>query len=290
LPAASRRAAASRSASNRRATARKPESREALVKRTLAEAGKSAPARKSAKVAKSVKQPGAARTAPKGALPKTARSRIGARASKKAASPVQANARTPVSQATAAHAAPKSSRKAPRKAPFWMQALGVRDEHATDQPRIELLLSGPAGASEPALYSRLSVEGLAQMRAGEHVALALVAEHDGALVAHAVFVRLAAVADGADASAVVLASLVVDESLKAQGVDERLLAAGLESARAAGVRLAFALGDVDFLGRFGFSVETGARFDSPFSGALLGLVLDDEWDPELGAVEFPGGE
>jgi putative acetyltransferase len=88
----------------------------------------------------------------------------------------------------------------------------------------------------------------------------------------------------------VLASLVVDESLKAQGVDERLLAAGLESARAAGVRLAFALGDVDFLGRFGFSVETGARFDSPFSGALLGLVLDDEWDPELGAVEFPGGE
>ena len=95
-------------------------------------------------------------------------------------------------------------------------------------------------------------------------------------------------ADGADASAIVLASLVVDEALKTQGVDERLLAAGLESARAAGVRLAFALGDRDFLGRFGFSVETGARFDCAISGALLGLVLDDEWEPESGKVEFPG--
>jgi putative acetyltransferase len=172
-----------------------------------------------------------------------------------------------------------------------MQALGVRDEHATDQPRIELLLSGPAVSSEPALYPRLSVEGLAQMRSGEHVAFALVAEHDGALVAHAVFVRLGAVADGADASAVALASLVVDEALTAQGVDERLLAAGLESARAAGVRLAFALGDIDFLGRFGFSAETGARFEAPFSGGtLLGLVLDDEWEPVSGALEYPGRE
>jgi putative acetyltransferase len=57
------------------------------------------------------------------------------------------------------------------------------------------------------------------------------------------------------------------------------------------VRLAFALGDIDFLGRFGFSAETGARFEAPFSGGtLLGLVLDDEWEPVSGALEYPGRE
>jgi putative acetyltransferase len=85
-----------------------------------------------------------------------------------------------------------------------------------------------------------------------------------------------------------LASLVVDEALKGQGVDERLLGAGLESARAAGVRLVFALGDSNFLERFGFSAETGARFEAPLKGeGFLGLALDDEWEPESGAWSYP---
>jgi predicted N-acetyltransferase YhbS len=273
------RRAPSRLSANRRAGARKPESHEALAVRAVSEPPKRAPrkdakttqANKTARTAKKgqAKKPAPAKSerGPKAArAPKTARARIEARGAGKAGSSQLGNARTPVSRATAA----RQTGGGARKPPFRLNALGLREEHATDSPRIEMLLRA---AQEAQARGALSVEALTQLRAQGEIAAALVAEYDDALVGHVVLARVTAPGPRGEAMAAQLASLVVDEALRGLGVDAQLLSAALEQARAAGVRLLLAEGEAELLAALGFA--PGAA-----EGDLLTLALEGPDDAD----------
>jgi len=250
-PAPRARRAPSRLSVNRRAGARKPESHEALVVRALSEPPKRAPRKAGGK--RSAKKPTAPKSerAPQAArTPKTARARIEARGAGKAGSPQLGNARTPLDQGA-------------RKPRFRLHALGLREEHPTDLPRIEMLLRA---AQEAQARGALSVEALAELRAQGEIAAALVAEYDNALVGHVALVRVTAPGPEGEAMAARLASLVVDEALRGMGVDAQLLRAALEQARAGGAALALAEGEPELLASLGFA--PGVSADAPHALSL----------------------
>lgn len=257
------RRAAPRISAGRRAKARKATSREALAKKTL---GKPAAARKPAKKparkrpAKTVAASGA-----KAAGKKTARSRIVGRASTKLTPPVLRDAaRRRVEKPTAPR---PQKRAAPgRKPPFRLHGLGVRDEHATDRPLIEALLTETFGRDEEAGVLR-------QLRDDGDLVIALVAEYEGDIIGHIAFSRVEAQIDGKKVKAVALAPLAVLPSRQGRGVGSVLVSSGLEAAGAAGYEAVFVVGEAGYYQRFGFSAEAASPCESVWKDALLGLEL-----------------
>jgi putative acetyltransferase len=211
-----------------------------------------------------VKAPATARPLPKAA--KTARARLEARA-KSGGSPVLRDGpRTRVVKPTASR--PAAGASGGRRPPFRPHALGIRDEHATDRPAIERLLTEAFGREDEAKI-------VARLRQDGDVVAALVAEYDGAVVGHVAFSRLTASLDGRALFAAALAPLAVAADMRRRGVGASLVAAGLEAARAAGAAAVFVVGDPAYYGRFGFSADSARIFDSPHAGeAFLALELE----------------
>jgi predicted N-acetyltransferase YhbS len=274
VPAPRARRAPSRLSANRRAGARKPSSREALVVRAVSDAPKRAPRKPARKRPAKAPVPVAARV--KGARPakpgraaKTARARIEARGAGKSASPLMGNARTPVTA---------QSKPGGRKAPFRLHALGLREEHPTDAPRVEMLLRA---AQEAQAQNALSAEAMAHLRTQGEIAAALVAEYEDALVGHVVLVRTSAPGPEGERAAALLASLVVSETLAGLGVDAHLLSAALEQARAAGARVALARAGGAALSALGFA---------PLGDAAAQGGGDATHALELGEAEGEPGE
>jgi predicted N-acetyltransferase YhbS len=79
----------------------------------------------------------------------------------------------------------------------------------------------------------------------------LVSYLDGKLVAA---IRFAEVTIGGRAGALLLGPLAVESGLAGQGYGTRLIAQGLENAKAAGMQLVVLVGDEPYYGRFGFRV------------------------------------
>ena len=273
-PPAPRRSTARISAS-RRAAARKPESHEALVIKTL-----EAPVRAARKKAAKKRRPPvkAAATRPvKTVSAKTARARLTSRG-KAGASAQRGGVRTRVVKETASRPAAKTG----RRPPFRAHALGLREEHATDRPAVEKLLVDAFGREDEA-------RTVARLREDGDLVGALVAEYDGAIVGHVAFSRLSVTLDGRAIFAAALAPLAVSAHMRRRGVGAALVAAGLETARAAGAAAVFVVGDSSYYARFGFTAEAAGPFESVHAGeTFLALALEpDVLRGESGAVTYP---
>lgn len=256
-PAPAPRRTTPRISAGRRASPRKIASHEALAKKTLAKptAAPRKPAKKRpAKQAPSTKASG-----------KTARSRLVARKSQKLAPPVlRDTARRRVEKPTAPR--PEAAAKPARAAPFRLHALGVREEHPTDRPRVSTLLAEAfARPDESAILDRLRADG--------DLVLALIAEFEGEIVGHVGFIRVEATIDGRDVKALALTPLAVTPARQGRGVGSVMIASGLEAARTAGFDAVFANGDATYFERFGFSAEAAAPFGSDSRGALTAIEL-----------------
>jgi len=107
--------------------------------------------------------------------------------------------------------------------------------------------------------------------------VSLVAEQGSSVVGHALFSRMAVVADGQTLWAAGLAPVAVAPALHRQGVGEALIRAGLAALREQGCAISFVLGHENYYPRLGYSLELAARFASPFAGPqFMAMMLDSD--------------
>jgi len=129
-----------------------------------------------------------------------------------------------------------------------------RHERTTDGPAIRAVhLAAFGGPTEADLVDALRGSG--------DVALSLVALMNGEIVGHALFTNLAA-----PFPAVALAPLAVRPDHQRRGIGSLLIRQGLTQLWMGGTRAVFVLGDPAYYGRFGFSAEKAAGFETPYAG------------------------
>ncbi len=147
--------------------------------------------------------------------------------------------------------------------------MRIRPASAADAPAVDDLLRRCfPRAQEARLVQQLAIDG--------DLVLALVAEEDGEVAGVVVASRMRVTADAREVRAVAIAPLAVAPEWRGQGVGEALIAGAVAQLRAAGVELAFVLGEPDYYTRFGFDAATAAGFDSPYAGGhLMGIRLND---------------
>jgi putative acetyltransferase len=92
-------------------------------------------------------------------------------------------------------------------------------------------------------------------------ARSLVADVDGALVAHVAFTACAV--SGSAASVALLGPLAVNPNFQKQGLGSRLIREGLSQMTQAGIAAVFVLGDPGYYRRFGFTRE--ANISPPYA-------------------------
>jgi putative acetyltransferase len=125
----------------------------------------------------------------------------------------------------------------------------------------------------------------ALVAAGDAV-VELVAEDEGQIVGHILFSRIF-VEDGAKAfPAVALAPLAVEPSFHRSGIGGALVREGHVRLKEAGETLSVVLGDPAYYGRFGYSHERAAGFDSDYQGEALQALAWGE-APEAGRLVYP---
>jgi len=142
--------------------------------------------------------------------------------------------------------------------------VNIRHERAEDFGAIRRLLivafGGPAEAT--------LVEGL---REDGDLALALVAKDANEVVGYVAFSPLES-----PERALALAPLAVAPKRQRRGIGAALIAEALRQTRAGGWGAMFVLGDPEYYGRFGFTPEVAAGFDSPYAGPhFMALQLSD---------------
>jgi putative acetyltransferase len=130
----------------------------------------------------------------------------------------------------------------------------IKDEAASDQAAIHevhtLAFRGPAEAK--------LVDDL--RRSGDAV-ISLIAADGNRILGHVLFSKL-----NAPLRALALAPVGVRPDFQRRGIGSALIRKGLGRARRDGWEAVFVLGDTDYYGRFGFSVEAAEGYISPYSG------------------------
>ena len=99
--------------------------------------------------------------------------------------------------------------------------------------------------------------------------ISLVAEQAGEIVGHIMLSRMTVSGDGRAYRALGLGPVGVMPGMPSGGVGSELVRASLAIAGALGEDVVFVLGEPDYYGRFGFSAEAAAPFESPYSGPYL---------------------
>jgi len=117
------------------------------------------------------------------------------------------------------------------------------------------------------------------------VVLELVAEDDGMIVGHILFSRLKVVSGESSFNAVALAPLAVDPSFQNSGIGGALIREAHLRLVRAGETLTVVLGDPAYYGRFRYSHERAAGFDSIFQGDAL-QALDFGEAPDEGTLVY----
>lgn len=144
-----------------------------------------------------------------------------------------------------------------------IRGLVIRPAEADDFGSIEGLLDAAFGGTDE---SRL----IAALRRDGDCVLELVATHELKLVGHLLFSRLR-VEEARQKSfdAVALAPLAVQPKRQNTGIGTALVENAHNVLKEAGERLSVVLGEPDYYGRFGYSCERAAGFDSDYAGPYL---------------------
>lgn len=159
----------------------------------------------------------------------------------------------------------------------------IRTEIPVDAAGIDRLLRSafPTGA-EADLVQELREDGL--------LTLGVVATDDeGGVVGYVAFCPVDI--QGEDRNWVGLAPLAVEESLRRQGLGEKLIYEGLDSLNEFGYAAVVVLGDLAYYGRFGFKPAAAHDLHCRRSGAegtfQLFTLTDDALTNASGEVVFP---
>lgn len=136
----------------------------------------------------------------------------------------------------------------------------IRPETPADAEAIFGLIAAAFG-------QRAEADLVARLRTGGAMAIALVAEAEGAVVGHIALSEMRS-----PDRALGLAPLAVDPALAGRGIGSSLVREALKRARAEGWNGVFVLGDPAYYGRFGFSADAAAGFDSPYAGPYLQVL------------------
>ena len=143
-----------------------------------------------------------------------------------------------------------------------MSMLSIRTANPGDRAAIR--------AVEERAFDRKDEADLvdAIVAAGDAV-LELVAVEEGSVVGHILFSRLKVQAGGKSFNAVALAPLAVEPSFQHSGIGGALIREGHVRLKEAGETLSVVLGDPDYYGRFRYSHERAAGFESAYQGDAL---------------------
>jgi putative acetyltransferase len=159
-----------------------------------------------------------------------------------------------------------------------MSMMSIRPATPRDRDAIRLIEENAFGQeAEAGLVDALIADGSSIVE--------LVAEEDGQVVGHILFSRLYVRADGKEFPAVALAPLAVDPSFHGTGIGGALVREAHLRLKDAGEKLAIVLGDPAYYGRFGYSHQRAAGFDSEYQGEALQALAWDE-APEGGQLVY----
>lgn len=159
-----------------------------------------------------------------------------------------------------------------------MSMMSIRTATPKDRAAIRLV--------EEHAFGQKTEAGLvdALVESGDCV-LELVAEEDGQVVGHILFSRLYIDRDRERTPAVALAPLAVEPSFHGTGIGGALIREAHLRLRQGGETLAIVLGDPGYYGRFGYSHERAAGFDSDYQcDALQAITWGDA--PESGRLVY----
>lgn len=159
-----------------------------------------------------------------------------------------------------------------------MSMMSIRAATPRDREAIRLVEEHAFGQqAEAGLVDALIADGDAVVE--------LVAEEEGQVVGHILFSRLFVRQDGKNFAAVALAPLAVEPDFHRSGIGGALIREAHIRLRDAGEALSVVLGDPAYYGRFGYTHERAAKFDSDYQGdALQALAWGDA--PETGRLVY----
>lgn len=150
-----------------------------------------------------------------------------------------------------------------------IRGLVIRSAEAKDRAGIFALEAAAFGQDgEATLVDALVADG--------DVVLELVATHEAEIVGHILFSRLKVETGNGTVDAVALAPLAVQPQRQKTKVGTALIENGHHLLREAGETLSVVLGDPAYYGRFGYTHDRAAGFDSDYQGyALQALAWGD---------------
>jgi putative acetyltransferase len=124
------------------------------------------------------------------------------------------------------------------------------------------------------------------LRGGRDVVLSMIAVVGELTVGSIVFSRLTL--NGFTTTRIVaLAPLAVHPDFQRQDVSLALLRSGHRELAQRGVALSFVLGDPDYYGRYGYSLQEAAAFKTPYDGPHLMALRLSAAAPRDGEIAYP---
>jgi len=160
-----------------------------------------------------------------------------------------------------------------------MSAVIIRPEETGDETAIRLLLVNAFGGEAQAKL-------VDDLRSAGDVVLSLVAERDGEIRGHIFFSRLL-VRNGPETfPAVALAPLGVHPAHQREGIGAALVGDAHARLLAEGEGLSIVLGEPAYYGRFGYSRERAAGFESAYQGEYLQALAWDHAAPTTGRLDY----
>jgi putative acetyltransferase len=159
-----------------------------------------------------------------------------------------------------------------------MSMRSIRAATPRDREAIRLVEEHAFGQkSEAGLVDALIADGDAIVE--------LVAEDEGQVVGHILFSRLYVTQGRKKFAAVALAPLAVEPSFHGTGIGGALIREAHLKLKAAGETLSVVLGDPAYYGRFGYTHQRAAGFDSGYQGEALQALAWGE-APETGRLDY----
>jgi putative acetyltransferase len=159
-----------------------------------------------------------------------------------------------------------------------MSMMSIRAATPRDREAIRLVEEHAFGQkSEAGLVDALIADGDAIVE--------LVAEDEGQVVGHILFSRLYVTQGRKKFAAVALAPLAVEPSFHGTGIGGALIREAHLKLKAVGETLSVVLGDPAYYGRFGYTHQRAAGFDSGYQGEALQALAWGE-APETGRLDY----